>query len=331
MDRSAAAAVQEQREPGLLDLHAAAERVAPFVRRTPVLADEELSSLLGAQVFFKCENLQRGGAFKLRGASNAVRSLEPARAAGGVATHSSGNHGAAVALAAKLRGIPAFVVMPENSAAVKVEAVRHHGASIIFCRPGRVAREAAIAQLLAERDVELVHPYDDYGVICGQGTAALEFLEQQPDLDVIVTPVGGGGLLSGTALAVRALKPGMVVVGAEPEQADDAYRSFRSGEHVLLDAPDTIADGLRSSLGVRNFAIIRRCVDDIVRVSEAGIVRAARLLLARLKVLVEPSAAVAVAALLEGRLAVPGKRVGIILSGGNVDLAACGWLLGDAP
>lgn len=331
MSAPAAVAPRDEREPGLAELYAAAERIAPFVRRTPVLADEELSSLIGAQVFFKCENLQRGGAFKLRGASNAVRSLPPAHAARGVATHSSGNHGAALALAAKLRGVPAYVVMPENSASVKIDAVRSHGASVIFCRPGRVAREAAIAQLLGERDVEFVHPYDDYRVICGQGTAALEFLAQQPDLDVIVTPVGGGGLLSGTAIAVRALNPAMTVIGAEPEQADDAYRSFRSGERVLLDAPETIADGLRSSLGARNFAIIRRCVDDIVLVSEAGIVRATRLLLARLKVLVEPSAAVAVAALLEGRLEVPGKRVGIILSGGNVDLAACGWLLGDAP
>jgi threonine dehydratase len=315
-------ATDVQRVPGIEDVRAAAERIAPFVRRTPVLVAEELEAELGARVYLKCENLQHGGAFKLRGATNAVRLLDETQARRGVATHSSGNHGAALAIAAQARGIPAWVVMPENSAAVKFANVRAHGAHVVACKPGRVAREAALAQLLGERALEVVHPYDDYRVICGQGTAALEFLEQQPDLDVLMTPVGGGGLLSGTAIVARGVKPGLRVIGAEPSQADDAYRSFRSGERVLLDAPSTIADGLRSSLGERTFVVIRRHVDDVVRVSEESIVRAVRLVLERLKILIEPSAAVPLAALLEGSVAVAGRRVGVIISGGNLDLDA---------
>jgi threonine dehydratase len=265
------------------------------VRHTPVLSDERLNEQFGAQVFFKCENLQLGGTFKLRGATNAVQSLPQSMAAAGVATHSSGNHGTALAIAARRRGIAAVIVMPRNSSAVKLEAVRREGAEIVLCEPGRVAREAALAELLRTRELEVVHPYDDDRVIAGQGTAALEFIEQQPALDVLLTPVGGGGLLSGTAIAAKARLPAIRVIGAEPAQADDACRSFRSGERVLLDAPETIADGLRSSLGVRNFAIIRRLVDDMVSVSEEGIMLATRLVLERLKVLIEPSAAVPVA------------------------------------
>jgi threonine dehydratase len=313
----------------IADVRAAARRIAPFVRRTPVITDEQLNELLGAEVYFKCENLQRGGAFKLRGATNAVRSLPDDVAARGVATHSSGNHGAALALAARLRGIPAYVVMPENSAAVKIEAVRHSGAEVVFCKPGRIAREAALERLLSERALEVVHPYDDDRVICGQGTAALELLEAQPMLDVVMAPIGGGGLISGTAIAAKGVRPDIEVIGVEPAQADDAYRSFHSGERVLLDAPDTIADGLRASLGVRNFAIIRRAVDNIVRVTEGGIVQSVRLVLQRLKLLIEPSAAVAVAALAERRMQVQGRRIGVILSGGNIDLAAATWLTGD--
>jgi len=313
----------------IADVRAAAGRIAPFVRRTPVITDEQLNELLGAEVYFKCENLQRGGSFKLRGASNAVRSLADDVAARGVATHSSGNHGAALALAARLRGTPAYVVMPENSAAVKIEAVRQCGAEIVFCKPGRIAREAALERLLSERSLEVVHPYDDDRVICGQGTAALELLEAQPKLDVVMAPVGGGGLISGTAIAVKGVKPDIEVIGVEPAQADDAYRSFHSGERVLLDAPETIADGLRASLGVRNFAIIRRQVDNIVRVTEGGIVQSVRLVLQRLKLLIEPSAAVAVAALVERRMEIKGRRIGVILSGGNIDLGAATWLTGD--
>jgi threonine dehydratase len=311
------------------DVREAAGRIAPFVRRTPVIMDEELNELLGAEVWFKCENLQRGGAFKLRGATNAVRSLADDVAARGVATHSSGNHGAALALAARQRGIPACVVMPENSAAVKIDAVRRAGAEIVLCKPGRIAREAALEKLLAARPLELVHPYDDDRVICGQGTAALELLEAQPTLDVVMAPIGGGGLISGTAIAIKGTRPDIEVIGVEPAQADDAYRSFHSGERVLLDAPETIADGLRASLGVRNFAIIRRHVDNIVRVTESGIVQAVRLVLQRLKLLVEPSAAVAVAALTQRRMQVSGRRIGVILSGGNLDLATATWLTGE--
>ena len=213
--------------PDLATIRAAAARIQRYVRRTPLLTDETLDARFGARLIFKCENLQRGGAFKLRGAANAVFSLPEALAARGVATHSSGNHGAALALAAKLRGIPAAVVMPENSAAVKIDAVRRHGAEVIFCRPGRVAREAALAELLAQRDMNLVHPYDDHRVIAGQGTACLELIEEHPELDMVLTPVGGGGLLSGTAIATRALAPAARVIGVEPEQADDAWRSFR--------------------------------------------------------------------------------------------------------
>lgn len=315
-----------EQEPDLATIRAAAARIQPFVRRTPLLSDETLDAQFGARLIFKCENLQRGGSFKLRGASNAVFSLPEPLAARGVATHSSGNHGTALALAAKLRRIPAVVVMPENSSAVKIAAVRSHGAEVIFCRPGRIAREATLAELLAKREMNLVHPYDDYRVIAGQGTACFELIEQHARLDVVLAPVGGGGLLSGTAIATRALLPGARVIGVEPEKADDAWRSFRSGERVLLDAPDTVADGLRSSLGVRNFALIRRCVDDIVRVSEDAILQGVRLVLERLKVLIEPSAAVVIGALIERRLDVAGLDVGIILSGGNVDLDAARWL-----
>ena len=306
----------------------AVARVAQHVRRTPVLHDEVLDTELGAEVFFKCENLQRGGSFKLRGATNAVQSLSPAVAAMGVATHSSGNHGTALAIAAQLRGISAVVVMPKNSAAVKIAAVQRAGAEIVFCEPGRIARESALAGVLRSRRLEVVHPYDDERVIAGQGTATLEFLAQQPGLGVLMVPVGGGGLLSGTAIAAKGSNAAIRVVGTEPALADDACRSFRSSERVLLDAPQTIADGLRSSLGVRNFVIIRNLVDDMVSVSEEAIVAGVRLVLERLKVLIEPSAAVPVAALLEKKVDTRGARIGIILSGGNLDLERATWLTG---
>jgi len=315
-------------EPGLADIRTAAERMRGKVLLTPVLGNEQLNEELGAEIFFKCENLQRGGAFKMRGATNAVFSLGAAEAARGVITHSSGNHGNALALAARLRGIPACVVMPDNSSPVKIANVRRQGAEVVLSKPGRVAREAKVAELMSTRAMNLVHPYDDYRVICGQGTAVLELVEQVADLDIVMAPVGGGGLISGTAIAVRGLGRPIRVIAAEPEQADDAYRGFRSGERVEVDVSDTIADGLRTSVGMRNFPILRRDVDDVVRVSEDAIKRAARLLVERLHVLVEPSAAVSVAALLEGRLRAPGKRIGIILTGGNVDLAASPWLTG---
>jgi threonine dehydratase len=300
----------EKLTPDFDAVREAAARIAPFVRRTPVLHDELLDAELGAEVFFKCENLQRGGAFKLRGATNAVQSLPAAVA--GVATHSSGNHGTALALAAQRRGIPAVVVMPRNTAKVKIAAVRRAGAEVVLCEPGVIAREKALAEVLRERRLEVVHPYDD----------------EQPGLGLLMVPVSGGGLLSGTAIAGKGTDAALRVIGTEPAAADDACRSFRSGERVLLDAPQTIADGLRASLGVRNFAIIRQLVDDMASVSEEGIVAAVKLVLERLKVLIEPSAAVPVAALLEKKIDLRGERVGIILSGGNLDLDGAHWLTG---
>ena len=313
-------------EPDFDAVREAAARIAPYVRRTPVLHDELLDEELGAEVFFKCENLQRGGAFKFRGATNAVQSL--AATVTGVATHSSGNHGTALAIAAQRCGIPAAIVMPRNTAAVKIAAVRRAGAEVILCEPGLIGRESALAQLLRERRLEVIHPYDDERVIAGQGTAALEFLDQQSGLELLMTPVSGGGLISGTAIAAKGVNAAIRVIGVEPELADDACRSFRSGERVVLDAPQTIEDGLRASLGVRNFAIIRRLVDDMASVSEDAIMAAARLVLERLKILIEPSAAVPVAALLERKVEPRGARVGIILSGGNLDLDGARWLTG---
>lgn len=311
--------------PTFEDVKAAALRIHEWVRRTPVLHSEELDERLGGRLYFKCENLQRVGAFKFRGAVNAVQLLDPAHLAHGVATHSSGNHGAALALAARLRGIPAYVVMPENSAAPKKAAVARYGAQVIFCRPGRIAREAALAELVSLKQAEVVHPYNDDRVIAGQGTAALELLEDQPELDTVMAPVGGGGLLSGTALAAKGVSRAIRVIGAEPEQADDAWRSFTSGKLVQLDAPDTIADGLRASLGDRTFAVIRQSVDDIVRVGEADIVSAMRLIWEELKIVIEPSCAVPVAAVMRGLVEVRDRKVGIILTGGNVDLDRLPW------
>lgn len=312
--------------PTLADVRRAAERIRPFARRTPVLTAASLDALFGARLFFKCENFQRVGAFKFRGACNAVQSLAEAEAACGVATHSSGNHGAALALAARLRGVPCTVVVPRNAPVVKRAAVAAYGADIVLCEPTLDARERALAEAVAESGQVVVHPYDDARVIAGQGTAALELVEDVPDLDVLLVPIGGGGLASGTALAVRGSSPETKVVAVEPLGADDAYRSFHSGERLPSVAPDTIADGLLTSLGVRNFELVRRHVDDIVRVSEEAIVRAMRLVWERMKVVVEPSGAVPLAALLDGALeGRAGKRIGVVLSGGNVDLDRLPW------
>lgn len=312
--------------PTPVDVEHAAARIRPFARRTSVLTSSSLDSLFGARLFCKCENFQRVGAFKFRGACNAVQSLSGAEAARGVATHSSGNHGAALALAASLRGVPCTVVVPRNAPAVKRAAVAAYGADVVLCEPTLEARETTLARVVAESGQEVVHPYDDARVIAGQGTAARELVDEVSDLDVLLVPIGGGGLASGTALAVRGASPGTRVVAVEPLGADDAYRSFHGGELLPSVAPDTIADGLLTSLGVRNFALVRRHVDDIVRVSEEAIVRAMRLVWERMKIVVEPSAAVPVAALLDGALdGLAGQRVGIVLSGGNVDLDRLPW------
>jgi threonine dehydratase len=312
-------------QPTFADVEAAAERIRPYGHRTPVLTSSTLDAMAGARLFFKCENFQRVGAFKFRGACNAVFSLTPEEARRGVATHSSGNHAQALALAARLRGVPAFVVMPSTSSEVKKAAVAAYGARITLCEPTLAAREATLAEVVGQTGAAVVHPYNDPRVIAGQGTAALELLHDVPDLDIVMTPVGGGGLLSGTAIAVSALSAAAQVVGAEPAGADDAFRSFREGRIVPSVDPRTICDGLLTSLGPLTFAIIRERVARIVTVSEEAIIGAMRHLWERMKIVVEPSAAVPLGAVLAGSVAVSGLRVGIILSGGNVDLARLPW------
>jgi threonine dehydratase len=316
--------------PGFDDVRAAAVRIAPHVQRTPLLRSGELSRLLGADVRLKCENFQAAGAFKSRGACNAVFSLSDAEAARGVATHSSGNHAAALARAAQRRGIPAWVVMPRNAAGVKRAAVAAFGAEIIDCEPTLAARERAAAEVVARTGADFVHPYDDPRVIAGQGTAILELEGEGIEPALVLVPVGGGGLLSGTAISVRALWPAARVVGAEPQGADDAARSWASGRRERQTDPRTIADGLRGELSERTFALIRSYVSDIVTVSEAGIVDAMRRVWHELGILMEPSSAVPVAALLEGRVRAPAGPVVVIVSGGNVDAALTPWAAAPA-
>jgi threonine dehydratase len=310
----------------LADIEAARERIMAHVRRTPVLRSDLLDEAAGAQLFFKCENLQEIGAFKARGAANAVFALSEAEAARGVATHSSGNHGSAMALAAKRRGLVAYIVMPQGVAAPKAAQVARLGGRISYCAPNQAAREAMTAQIIAETGATLVHPYDNRRVMAGQGTAALELMEDAPDLDVVMAPIGGGGLISGVSTAVKALRPGARVIGVEPAGADDAARSFAAGRLIPLTEVNTLADGLRASLSQDTFAHIQRGVDQIATVSEPAIVEAMRALWEALKVVVEPSAAVAYAAIRDGAVDVSGKRVGIILTGGNVDLDKLPWV-----
>ena len=311
--------------PDLAAIRAARDRIAGLVHRTPVLTCASLDAEAGAALAFKCENLQKVGAFKARGAVNAVFSLAEDEAKRGVVTHSSGNHGAALAYAASRRGIAAWIVMPENAAKPKQENVRRFGATISLCAPNVEAREAACAEVRRETGAVLVHPFDDAGVIAGQGTAALELMEDVPDLDIVIAPVGGGGLLSGTAIAVKSMRSGVRVYGAEPANADDAARSFRSGRVEPLPATTTIADGLRTTLSERTLAAIRTHVDEIGLACEASIVRAMRMTWERMKIIIEPSSAVPLACLLEQTLDVRGKRVGIIITGGNVDLDRLPW------
>ena len=311
--------------PTLADIRAAHARIRDKINRTPVLTSSTLDALGGARLFFKCENFQKIGAFKARGATNAVFALSPEEAARGVATHSSGNHGAALARAARLRGIVAHIVMPENTSKPKIESVRRQGGRITFCAANATAREATVARVVAETGATLIHPFNDHRVIAGQGTAVLELLEEVPDLDLVIVPVGGGGLLSGTAIAAKGLRPGIRVIAAEPEAADDAARSFRSGRIEPQEQTTTIADGLRTSLGDKTFPIIRGQVDEIVTVSEAGIVAAMRQIWEVMKIIVEPSGAVPYAAVRENKIAVAGRRVGLIVSGGNLDLDRLPW------
>jgi threonine dehydratase len=308
-------------------IRAAHERIRPYIHRTPVLTSERLNEASRALLFFKCENFQKIGAFKARGATNAVFALDAVTARRGVATHSSGNHGAAIACAAKLRGIPAHIVMPSNSAKVKVRAVESYGAHVVFCEPTEKAREEKCADVVAKTGAILIHSFENENVIAGQGTAAVELLEDVSDLNVVMCPVGGGGLLSGTAIAAKSMRPKIKVIAVEPANADDAAQSFRARRRIVTEKKFTIADGLRTNVGEPNFAIIQRYVDDIVTVSEEAIVSAMRTVWETMKIIIEPSAAVPYAAILEPVIDVDGKRVGIILTGGNVDLDALPWNL----
>jgi len=311
----------------LATILAAHERIQPHIHRTLVLTSERLDKSSGASLFFKCENFQKIGAFKARGATNAVFALEDATAQRGVATHSSGNHGAAVARAARLRGVSAHIVMPSNSAKVKIRAIEGYGAQVVFCEPTENAREVTCAEVIKKTGATLIHSFENEHVIAGQGTAAVELLEDVPELDVIICPVGGGGLLSGTAIAAKSMRPQIKVIAVEPANADDAAQSFRAGRRLVTEKKFTIADGLRTNVGERTFPIIRRYVDDIVTVSEQAIVSAMRTIWETMKIVIEPSAAVPYAAVIENKIVIEGKRVGIILTGGNIDLDALPWNL----
>ncbi len=316
--------VSGAKAPEVTDLHRAAERLEGVAHRTPVMTSSQFDDITGARVFFKCECFQRMGAFKFRGAFNTVASLEPAERARGVVTHSSGNHGQAVALAAKLFDhTKAYVVVPKNAPQVKLQAMEGYGAEIVLCEPTMAERESGATQIIERTGAALIHPFDDPRVIAGQSTAARELIEQAGrPLDLILVPVGGGGLASGTALAARYFSPSTRVIGCEPAGADDACRSVELGRRVPVESPATIADGLRGQLSQLTFELIHKYVDQMVRVQEADIRAAMRWVWDRMKILIEPSAAVPVAALMAGQIEAGGKSVGIILSGGNVDIEA---------
>ncbi len=298
----------------------AAERIAPYAVRTPVLKSRSLNEPAGAEVFLKCENFQKVGAFKFRGAMNAVLSLDETARKSGVVTHSSGNHGQALAKAGQLAGVPVCVVMPRTAPLVKLKATEAFGARVVLCDPTLAAREAAVAAEIESHGYELVHPFDDWRVIAGQGTAVLELLEQAGPLDVVVVPVGGGGLASGTAIAVKAISPATKVIGVEPAAADDAARSLKIGRILPSGDPKTMADGLRTSLAPKTFAVLAKYVDDIVSATEEETLASMRLVWERFKIIIEPSCAVPVAPIHHHKIDVTGKRVGIVITGGNVDL-----------
>ena len=306
--------------PQLNDIIQAHERIKPFIHKTQVISSSGINAITGSTVYFKCENFQKVGAFKFRGASNAVALLQDVDKNNGVATHSSGNHAAALALAAHNLGIKAYVVMPENAPEIKKKAVKSYSGEITFCAPTLEARESTLNKVIKKTGAKFIHPYNNTDIICGQGTAALELLADYPDLDIIMAPVGGGGLISGTAIATKGLNSKIKVIAAEPENANDAYLSFTSGKLIAAKPPNTIADGLLTSLAEITFKIISEKVDEIITVSEQAIVDAMQLIWERMKIIVEPSSAVPLAAILEHKEKFQGKKVGLILSGGNVDL-----------
>lgn len=312
--------------PTLADMLIAHERIRPHIHRTPVLTSGFIDDLAGAELFFKCENLQKAGAFKARGASNAVFGLSDAQAAKGVATHSSGNHGTCLSYAAGRRGIPCTVVMPRTAPQAKKDAVRGYGGRVVECEPSTTSREAVFAEVVAQSGAEFVHPYNDPRVIAGQGTCSKELLEQVPDLDAVIAPIGGGGMVSGTCLTLSNLAPDVRIYAAEPEQADDAARSFRAGHIIADDAPQTVADGLKVPLKDLTWHFVRNHVTDILTASEDEIVEAMKLIWKRMKIVMEPSSAVPLATILKNPDVFAGKRVGVIITGGNVDLDRLPWM-----
>ena len=312
--------------PSLEDIQAAHTRIIPHIHRTPVMTSRHVDQRAGASVFCKCENLQKIGAFKIRGATNAVLSLGDDQIARGVATHSSGNHGAALSLAASVRGAAAYIVMPETASRVKIEAVQGYGGRIVHCSSDPANRQEVLERVIRDTGAHLVHPFDDYRIIAGQGTAGLELLEQVDNLDLVVVPIGGGGLISGVALAAHYLNPSTRVIGVEPKGVDDAWRSFRAGHIVPVPGGTSIADGLLTTVGEKTFQIISRHVHEVVTVEESEIVDAMRFVWTRMKLVVEPSAAVPMAALLHDKVDAAGGRVGVIFSGGNVDLDRLPWV-----
>ena len=309
------------------DIIDAAARIKPHVHRTPVLTCSAIDKMVGAKVFFKCENFQKVGAFKARGATNAVLNYDPYEIKLGVATHSSGNHAAALSRAAAIKQVPAYIVMPENSSSAKIAAVKTYGGKIVFCKPTLAAREEKLDELVYETGAIEIHPYNNYNIIAGQATAALELLQEIPKLHTLFVPVGGGGLASGTALAVSYFSPTTKVIAAEPTGADDAYQSFYKRKLVPQENPDTIADGLRTSLGSLTYPIIKRLVHDVVTVTDQATIEAMKMVWERMKIVIEPSSAVALAALIKHKQKYAGVNVGIILSGGNVDLMELPWMV----
>ena len=309
----------------LKDIVAGHNRIRPFIHRTPVLTNKSLDELSGAYIFFKCENFQKAGSFKIRGATNTVELLSEDELDRGIATTSSGNHGAALSMAVARRGGKTKVVMPNNTSKIKVDNVKRNGGEVVWCKPDQSSREEVLTKLVEETGAIVVHPYNDERIVAGQGTCTKELIEDYPDLDVIISPVSGGGLLSGTLLAAKGLNPKIMVYGAEPSEADDAYRSLQKGEIVENNTINTICDGLRAQIGTVTFPIIQRHVDDIMTVTESEIIEAMKMVWERMKIIAEPSSVITLGALLKNKNMFSGKKVGLILSGGNVDLEHLPW------
>tara|TARA_Y100001970_G_scaffold112313_1_gene140163 strand:- start:75 stop:1013 length:939 start_codon:yes stop_codon:yes gene_type:complete len=309
----------------LKDIESAHERIRPFIHRTPVLTNSSIDNLIGAKLFFKCENFQKAGSFKIRGASNAVELLSDEEFKRGVATTSSGNHGAALSMAVTRRGGKTKVVMPHNTPKIKVNNVERNGGEVVWCEPDQKYRESVLKDVVDETGATVVHPYNDERIMAGQGTCAKELLEDVPDLDSIVSPVSGGGLLSGSLLAAKNMKSSITVYGAEPEEADDAYQSLKLGRIVPNKTINTICDGLRAQIGSKTFPVIQNLVDDIIPIGEEDIINALRMIWERLKIIVEPSCSIALALIINNKQLFEGRNVGLIMSGGNLDLDNLPW------